>query len=101
MEMEFTVDSLSIWYPRVSLGELKSHLSALDHADPILLARLLPDRERQKFDQYVHPELLDSSNSTDRLDLKAALNSVHMALRETGDSTTLRDHAVAKTICSL
>lgn len=72
--------SLSLCYPGMTSNDFQTHLSGLPQVDPLSLARLLPDRERQKFDQYVHPELLDRANAEDRLDLAAALAAVRTAL---------------------
>lgn len=80
MKVDTRASSLSLCYPGMTLVQFRTHLSALDQVDPLSLARLLPDRERQKFDQYVDSELLDKANAEDRLDFAAALHAVRTVL---------------------
>ncbi len=75
----------------MSANEFQACLSALKDTDPIALARLLPDRENQKFDRYVHPESLDKANAADRLDLATALQAARQALDEIKLSYNTRD----------
>jgi ATP-dependent Lhr-like helicase len=79
-DVKNSLDSLSITYPGISLKKFESHLAQFKDADPVALARLLPDRERQKFDQYVHADLLDRANAVDRLDLPTARDSACLAM---------------------
>ena len=87
--------SLSLCYPGMTLNDFQTHLSGLRQVDPLSLARLLPDRERQKFDKYVHPELLDRANAEDRLDLAAALEAVNTASGK-HDTQAIDDFTFAK-----
>ena len=87
-----SMDSLSLNYPGMSVADFKRHLSGFTTADPLTLARLLPDRQRQKFDRYVHPDLLDRANEVDRLDIKTAQECILRALRLLNETTGHQMH---------
>ena len=93
MKLECTFDCLSLRYSGVNLKKFQAHISAVRDADPVKIARLLPDRERQKFDRYVDSELLDRANAADRLNLPAALKAVQTALREINGNDSVDQNA--------
>ena len=68
--------------------DFERHLSEFANADTVALARLLPDRERQKFDEYVISELLDRANAADRLDFVTANESALMAIERLGQTVS-------------
>lgn len=82
--IEASIDSLSVHYPGMDLGEFHRHLSQVAQADAASLARLLENKHQQKFDEYVHSDLLDKANVIDRLDVASARNSAAVELLRTG-----------------
>lgn len=48
--------------------------------DATSLACLLENKQQQKFDEYVHSDLLDQGNVIDRLDLASARKSAALEL---------------------
>jgi hypothetical protein len=73
-------DSISIYYLHSTRAEFNRHISLLQRADRVALARLLPNKIQQKFDRYIDSDLLDKANGADRMDFGSALNSVRCAL---------------------
>jgi ATP-dependent Lhr-like helicase len=83
-KIEFSLDCLSIRYSGMAIGDFKRHLAEFEQSDPVALARLLPNRHREKFDRFVTPELLDKANATDRLDMIGARAAARAALVSLG-----------------
>ena len=67
-------DRLSITYQLPSLGIFREHLRQIpaSERDALALARLLPVKAVEKYDDFIPESLLDQANARSRLDLREA-----------------------------
>jgi ATP-dependent Lhr-like helicase len=67
-------DRLSLKYKLPSMGAFLEHLREIASSalDPIALARLIPVKSVEKYDDYVPEHLLDEANAMNRLDIHEA-----------------------------
>jgi ATP-dependent Lhr-like helicase len=75
-------DFLSLTIEQVTRQELEEHLADLadNGADAVALAAAMPNKETERFDEYVPAALLDKANATDRLDVASARRAAEMAI---------------------
>lgn len=75
-------DQLSITYRLPSLEAFREHLRTVGSAPPdaVVLARLLPVKATEKFDDFVPEQLLDEANAQSRLSKEEAIDACNMAL---------------------
>lgn len=76
-------DDLSLAFDDISLEHLEAHLAdfAEHGVDPLKLAELMPNKQRERFDIYVEDGLLDKANALDRLDVRSARQAAVGVLR--------------------
>jgi nucleotidyltransferase/DNA polymerase involved in DNA repair len=84
--MPHEIDRLSITYHVDSAHAFLEHLQAIVHSSSSAaeLARHMPVKAMQKFDEMLPPELLDLANGHDHLDLEEARRAANEAAREKG-----------------
>jgi len=75
-------DQLSFTFTDVSRADLERHLAALaeDGTDAVKMAELMPNKQVERFDQYVEESLLDKANSEYRLDVAGAREAARRTL---------------------
>lgn len=71
------IDRLSITYQLSSQEEFFVHLREVGNSpiDGVALARLLPIKAVEKYDDFIPEELLDAANAHDRLDIPTAIEA--------------------------
>jgi ATP-dependent Lhr-like helicase len=74
-KIDHATDSLSITYQLASLEEFQAHLREVTKSQPdaVALARLMPKKAVEKFDDFAPEQLLDEANARSRLDIQEAL----------------------------
>ena len=75
-------DQLSFTFTDVSRADLERHLAALaeDGTEAVKMAELMPNKQVERFDQYVEESLLDKANSEYRLDVAGAREAARRTL---------------------
>jgi hypothetical protein len=83
--MPHEIDRLSITYHLDSAHAFQEHLRAIVHSSSSAaeLARHIPVKAMQKFDDLLPPELLDLANGHDHLDLEEARRAASQVVAET------------------
>lgn len=70
-------DQLSITYHLSSPEEFRAHLRGITKSQPdaVALARLMPNKAVEKFDDFTPEQLLDEANARSRLDIPGAVEA--------------------------
>jgi hypothetical protein len=81
-KIDHEIDRLSITYELPSLELVWGHLRQITASEPdsLALARLLPVKAVEKFDEFVPESLLDEANARSRLDVREAVAACAAAL---------------------
>ena len=71
------IDKLSITYHLSSPEDFFAHLREMANSQPdaVALARLMPNKAVEKFDDFAPEELLDEANAQSRLDILGAVEA--------------------------
>ena len=73
---------LSLTFGEITLPDLGEHFAELaeNGADAVGLAAAMPNKDTERFDEYVPKALLEEANATDRLDVASARRAAQNAI---------------------
>lgn len=82
-KIPFETDKLSITYHLPTPQEFYSHVREISNSQPdaVALARLMPNKAVEKYDDFVPEQLLDAANAGSRLDILEACQACTRVLR--------------------